>query len=135
MEDSYGERSDEVDITQGESDYGNIPTRKRHFHLEGTKEKEAREKRTAEQRVNDIEKAVKTFRIASSGDGELRGGFGRLPPNPAADLLDRMKDLTKAMNQFNLTGDNLNVSGSFNKGYTVGKENPCEQQQVNQGPT
>ncbi len=53
MEDSDGERSDEVSVTQGESDYGNIPTRKRHFHLEGTKEKEEREKRTADQRVQD----------------------------------------------------------------------------------
>ncbi len=135
MEDSDGIRSDEVSVTQGEPDYGNIPTRKRHFHLEGTKEKEAREKKTADQRVQDMEKSVKTFRIASSGDGELRGGFGRLPSNPAQELLDRMKDLTKAMNQFNLTGDNLNISGSFNKGYTVSKENPCEQQQVNQDPT
>ena len=86
-------------------------------------------------RVKDLEKAIKGFRIESAGDGILRGGFGRLPDNPAKDLLDRMNDLSKAMDQFNLTGDGLQVSGSFDKGYSVSRENPCEQQQVNENPT
>lgn len=127
------------DITQGESDFseqdvGNIPVRKHKIHLEGTKEKEAREKRTAQDRVDAMEKAVKGFRIASAGDGLLRGGFGRLP-NDAKDLMEQMRNLSKAMDQFNLVGDNLNISGSFDKGYTVTRENPCEQQQANQNPT
>ncbi len=122
---------DEENVTQGESesseqDVGNIPTRKRRIHIEGTKEHEERVKR--------LEHAVKHFRIESAGDGILRGGFGKLPNNPAKDLLDQMKNLSKAMDQFNLTGDGLTVSGSFNNGYSVGRENPCDQQQVNQNP-
>jgi hypothetical protein len=139
MEDSYGERGDEVGITGGEDDYseqdvGNIAVRKRRIHIEGTKEKEAREKRTADKRVSDMEKAVTKFRIASSGAGLLRGSFGRLPTD-AQNLMERMQNLSNAMSNFKLEGDDLNVSGSFDKGYTVSRENPCEQEQVNQEPT
>jgi len=118
------------DVTQGESDsseqdVGNIPTRKRRIHIEGTKEHEARIKR--------LEHAVKGFRIESAGDGILRGGFGKLPVG-VQDLMERMSNLAKAMDKFHLTGDNLTISGSFDNGYSVSKENPCEQQQVNENP-
>lgn len=92
-------------------------------------------KKTPQERLHDLEKAVKGFRIETSGDGNLRGRFGKLPDNPAKDLLNRISNLSKAMDQFHLTGDNLTVSGSFDKGYTVQRENPCDQQQVNQEPT
>lgn len=132
-------RADEPTSTQSEGDYseqdvGNIPTRKHTIHLEGTKEKEAREKKTKQERIDDMNEAVKGFRFASSGDGLLRGGFGKLPDG-ITDLMEQMKNLSKAMDQFHLTGDNLNVSGSFNKGYTVSRENPCQQQQSNPNPT
>ncbi len=132
-------RSDEETSTQSESDYseqdvGNIPTRKHTIHIEGTKEKEEREKRTADERVDAMEKAVKGFRIASSGDGLLRGTFGKLNEKPR-DIIDRVKNLIESIDKFNLTGDNLNVSGSFDKGYTVSRENPCQQEQANSNPT
>ncbi len=92
-------------------------------------------KKTPQERLEHLEKSVKGFRIETAGDGNLRGGFGKLPDNPAQDLMERMKDLRNAMDQFHLTGDNLTVSGSFDKGYTVQRENPCDQQQVNQEPT
>ncbi len=96
--------------------------------------KQQREKLRPHERVGEMERAVRGFRIMSAGDGLLRGGFGKIPDTPAQNLLDQMKNLSQAMNQFNLTGDNLNVSGSFDKGYTVTRENPCEDQQANQNP-
>ena len=80
-----------------------------------------------------MEHAINGFRIASAGDGFLRGGFPKLPPG-IENTMQQMKNISDAMSKFNLTGDNLNVSGSFDKGYTVTRENPCEQQQVNQNP-
>ena len=129
--------------TLGESDYseqdvGNIHVRKHRVTASGNdewlkKQKEAREKMSPPDRVKNMEKAINGFRIMSAGDGLLRGGFPRIP-NVAQDMLERMKNLSDAMSKFHLVGDNLNVSGSFDKGYTVSRENPCDQQQVNQNP-
>jgi hypothetical protein len=131
------------DENYGESDYseqdvGSIYVRKHKITTSGNdewlrKHKEAREKMSPTDRVNNMEKAINGFRIMSAGDGLLRGGFPKIP-NVAEDMLDRMKNLSNAMDKFNLTGDNLNVSGNFNDGYTVSRENPCDQQQVNQTP-
>ncbi len=148
MEDSDGERNNEV---TGESDFseidvGNIPTRKHKVTTSGNEEwqkqqalqkrklAEQREKAKPHERVRAMEHAVKGFRIASAGDGLLRGGFPRLPQG-VTDLMQQMKNLSDAMSKFQMVGDNLNVQGSFDKGYTVSRENPCEDQQANQGPT
>ncbi len=88
-------------------------------------------KLTPQDRIAYLESRVRGFRIASAGDGLLRGGFGKLPTG-VTDLMQQMANLAKAMQQFQLVGDNLNVQGSFDKGYTVSRENPCQQQQVNQ---
>ncbi len=88
---------------------------------------------TPEARVGAMEKAIRGFRIVSAGDGLLRGGFGKIPDG-ITNLMQQMQNIENAMNQFNLTGDNLNVSGSFDKGYAVTRENPCQEQQVNQNP-
>ncbi len=146
MEDSDGIRDNEVTETQGESDYfeqdvGNIRTRKHHVTTSGNEEwqkqqslhRQRREGLKPHERVGEMERAVKGFRIMSSGDGLIRGGFGKLPDG-ITNLMDQMKNLSDAMSKFSLTGDNLNVSGSFDKGYTVTRENPCEQQQANQTP-
>ncbi len=95
--------------------------------------KQQREKLKPHERVGEMERAVRGFRIMSSGDGLLRGGFGRLPDG-ITNLMEQMKNLSDAMSKFSLTGDNLNVSGSFDKGYAVTRENPCQQQQANQTP-
>ncbi len=146
MEDSNRERDNEVTETQGESDYseqdvGNIRTRKHHVTTSGNEEwkkqqalqREQREKSRPHERVGAMEHAVRGFRIASAGDGLLRGGFGKIPDG-VSNLMEQMQNLANAMSKFNLTGDGLNVSGSFDKGYTVTRENPCEQQQANQNP-
>jgi 3-oxoacyl-[acyl-carrier-protein] synthase III len=124
------------DENYGESDYseqdvGNIHVRKRKVTTSGNDEwirqqKEARERMSPPDRVKNMEKAVNGFRIMSAGDGLLRGGFPKIP-NVAEDMLERMKNLSNAMDKFNLTGDNLNVSGNFNDGFTVTRENPCQQ--------
>ncbi len=139
MEDSDGIRDNEVTDTQGESDaseqdVGAFPKHHKRlaFHVEGTKEIEERERRKKE-RVHRMEHAVRGFRVMSAGDGLLRGGFGKLPAG-ADTLLQQISNLSKAIDQFWLVGDNLNVSGSFDKGYAVTRENPCEQQQENQTP-
>ncbi len=146
MEDTNRERDNEVTETQGESDYseqdvGSIPVQKHVVTTSGNDEwqkqqalhKQKREKLRPHERVGAMEHAVRGFRIMSAGDGILRGGFPRLPQG-ITNLMEQMKNLSDAMSKFNLTGDNLNVSGSFDKGYTVTRENPCEQQQANQNP-
>ncbi len=138
--------ADEDDITHGEyesseQDVENIPVRKHRVTTSGNEEwqkqqelqKQQREKAKPHERVGAMERAVRGFRIITSGDGLLRGGFGKLPQG-ATNLMEQMKNLSDAMSKFHLTGDNLNVSGSFDDGYTVTRENPCEQQQANQGP-
>ncbi len=139
MEDSDRIRDNEVTDSQGESDIseqdvGAFPKHHKRlaFHVEGTKEIEERERRKKE-RVHRMEHAVRGFRIMSAGDGLLRGGFGKLPTG-IDNLMQQMANLAKAMERFYLTGDNLNVSGNFNDGYAVTRENPCEQQQANQTP-
>ncbi len=141
MEDSDGIRDNEVAETQGESevseqDVGAFPKQhKKATHVEGTKEIEAREKKKKDiARIEKMEKAIRGFRIMSAGDGILRGGFGKLPKNVNSSPEERMASIELSMLQFHLTGDNLNVSGNFNDGYTVTRENPCDQQQVNQNP-
>ncbi len=91
------------------------------------------DERTPQQRVEYLESRVRGFRIASAGDGILRGGFGQLPTG-ITDLMQQMANIAKAMDQFQMVGDNLNVQGSFDKGYAVSRENPCQQQQVNPNP-
>ena len=147
MEDSDRIRDDEVTSTgsegdNSEQDIGNIPTRKHVVTTSGNEEwnkqqilqQQRREKAKPHERIGRMEKAIKSFRIATAGDAFLRGGFGKLPDNPAASLLEQMANLSKAMDQFHLVGDNLNVQGSFDKGYAISRENPCQQQQVNQNP-
>ncbi len=151
MEGDYGISNDEIGLYQAPEDTSEhepsqTETSTEGFHRRkvtttGNEEwqkqqrlKDEREKKTAQQRINDMNHAVRGFRFASSGDGLLRGGFGKLPDN-VTNLMEQMKNLSNAMDQFHLTGDNLNVSGSVDKGYAVSRENPCQQQQNNPNPT
>ncbi len=146
MEDTDGIRDNEVAETQGESEYseqdvGNIPIQEHVVTTSGNKEwrkqqalhEQQREKLRPHERVGAMERAVRGFRIMSAGDGILRGGFPKLPQG-ITNLMEQMKNLSDAMSKFQMAGDNLNVQGSFDKGYTVTRENPCDQQQVNQNP-
>ncbi len=138
MEDSDRIRDNEVTDTQGESDIseqdiGAFPKQHKHrgIHVEGTEEIEERQRREKrEKRVGKMEHAIRRFRIMSAGDGLLRGGFGKLPDHNVT-----ISDLELSVDQFHLTGDNLNVSGNFDDGYAITRGNPCDQQQVNQNPT
>lgn len=128
-------RDDEVSKTHGEyetseQDTGIVETPKNVVTASGNTEwqnqQEIHRKKTPHERLEYLESRVRGFRIAHAGeDTLLRGGFGRLPTNPAAELRDRINDLNKAVDQFHLVGDNLTVSGSFDKGYTVQRDNEC----------
>jgi len=121
-----------------EQDVGNIPVRRHRVTTSGNDEwlrqqKKNREKMPPDHRVKNMEKAINGFRIMSAGDGLLRGGFPKIPTG-VQDLMKQMQNISDAMSKFFLVGDNLNVTGSFDKGYTIARENPCGQQQVNQNP-
>ncbi len=146
MEDSDGIRDNEIAETQGESDYseqdaGSIPVTKHVVTTSGNTEwqkqqalqKQKREKVKPGDRVGGMTKAINGFRIMSAGDGILRGGFPKIPTE-ISNLMQQMSHIADAMSKFKIEGDNLKVSGSFDKGYTVDRENPCDQQQVNQNP-
>jgi hypothetical protein len=129
---------DEGEYEYSEQDVGNIPTRKHTVTTSGNDEwlrqqKLARERMSPPDRVTQMEKAINGFRIISAGDGLLRGGFPRIPTG-VLDTMKQMQNISNAMSKFQMVGDNLNVSGSFDKGYTVTRENPCQQEQVNQNP-
>ncbi len=111
-------RTDEETSTQSESDYSEQDVG--YFGVS--------------KRVERMEHSVSGFRIATSGIGFLRGRFGKLQDN-VTDLKQRIDNLNTAIDEFHLEGDDLNVSGSFNKGYTVSRENPCQQEQDNPNPT
>ncbi len=152
MEGDYGISNDEIGLYQAPEDTSeHEPSqtetstegfRRRKVTTSGNEEwkkqqrlqKEQREKQHPSERVNNMNQAVKNFRLASSGEGLLRGGFGKLPDG-VTNLMEQMKNLSNAMDKFHLTGDNLNVSGSFDKGYTVDRQNPCQQEQDNPNPT
>ncbi len=80
--------------------------------------------KTPQQRADDLEDTIRNFRIAHAGDGLLRGNFGWLPDN-FKDLKDQIANMQRSIDQFQLEGDDLNVSGSFDKGYTVERQDPC----------
>ncbi len=80
--------------------------------------------KTPQQRADDLADTIRNFRIAHAGEGLLRGGFGNLPDN-FKNLDDQMAQIQRSVDQFHLEGDSLTVSGSFNKGYTVQRENEC----------
>lgn len=79
---------------------------------------------TYQQRADDLSDTIRNFRIAHAGDGLLRGNFGNIPDN-FEDINEQVSHLQRATDQFTLEGDDLNVSGSFDKGYTVERQDPC----------
>lgn len=84
-----------------------------------------KEAKTPQQRADDLTDTILNFRIAHAGDGLLRGNFGNIP-DLFRDLDEQVSYLQRATDQFKLEGDDLNVSGSFDRGYTVSRENPCD---------
>ncbi len=80
--------------------------------------------KTPQQRADELADTIRNFRIAHAGDGLLRGSFGWLPDS-FQDLKDQIANMQRSTDQFNLEGDDLNVSGSFDKGYTVDRQDPC----------
>lgn len=73
--------------------------------------------RTNEERIAQLEKHVRNFKIITAGNGEISGGFGRLPPSE--DIGERLANLEKAIAKFTLSGNNVQVSGSFDSGYVL----------------
>ena len=72
---------------------------------------------TNEQRIAKLEKQVREFRVVTAGPGDVQGGFGPLPKGNESG--ERLDNLEKAASEFFLTGDGVNVAGSFDEGYFV----------------
>jgi hypothetical protein len=72
---------------------------------------------TLQERLSNLERQVRNFKIATSGV-HIEGGFGRLPK--ADKIPDRIANLERAASQFHLTGSDVEISGSFDQGYFIG---------------
>ncbi len=116
-----GAQSDEVQVGDVQTRTSNEGLIVRGSTATYPKPKEAK---TAQERADDLADTVRNFRIAHAGDGLLRGNFGNLI-DQFKDLQHQMENLQRSVDQFTLEGDGLNVSGSFDKGYTVERQDPC----------
>ena len=73
-----------------------------------------------EERIYNLERIVKRFRIASSGDGNVLGGFGKFfKPPEELTFEERIGNLESAANQFSIDGNNVRVSGTFDDGFEL----------------
>jgi hypothetical protein len=69
-------------------------------------------------RVESLERIVNRFKLAVSGDGNVLGGFGKLPKNQKElPLPERLANITRARIEFSLSGLNVDVAGSFHDGF------------------
>lgn len=68
-------------------------------------------------RIENLERIIIKFNIASAGSGAVLGGFGKLPKNRnELPLPERLANVQKARVQFSLTGQNVGVTGNFEDG-------------------
>lgn len=65
-------------------------------------------------RLENLERVVHKFKIASAGDGAVLGGFGTLPKNQSElSFKERLANVQQARAKFELVGHNVAVDGNF----------------------
>jgi hypothetical protein len=72
-----------------------------------------------ENRIDNLARTVKKFRIIASGASVL-GGFGKLPDNfEQMQPEEQLGHLTHATNKFGLSGLGVDVAGTFDDGFKL----------------
>src|SRR6266576_3206829 len=68
-----------------------------------------------QQRIDRLAQGIRDFRIVTSGQGAVLGGFGKVPYNEVT-----MEHLESAFEKFSLVGtDGVHMAGSLETGYTL----------------
>jgi hypothetical protein len=71
-------------------------------------------------RIQNLERIINKFRIATSGDGTVLGTFGKLPKNQEQSPLEqRLANIQQSRGSFGLIGENVDVAGNFKDGFTL----------------
>ncbi len=71
-------------------------------------------------RIDTLERIINKFKIAVAGDGDVQGKFGSLPKNQSQlSPHERLANLESVTNQFGLSGQNVDVAGTFDDGFTL----------------
>ena len=68
-------------------------------------------------RLSNLEDRVRSFKIITSGDGTVEGGFGPLPISE--DPFERLANIEIAVSKFQLSGTNVSIAGSINDGFII----------------
>lgn len=67
--------------------------------------------------VSHMETMIREFRIVVAGDADVQGGFGHLPKSD--HLPTRIENIERSINQFNLRGNGVDISGNFDDGFVM----------------
>jgi hypothetical protein len=70
-----------------------------------------------ENRLYNLERIVRRFKIAVAGDGNVIGGFGKLDHHDDPNV--RLSNLEQAVGKFEVRGNNVEVGGSFDDGFNI----------------
>lgn len=71
-------------------------------------------------RLENLERIINRFKIASSGAGSVLGGFGKLPKNQSElSFAERFANVQRARGKFSLFGENVSIDGNFNDGLSA----------------
>lgn len=72
------------------------------------------------ERLENLERIINNFKIASAGAGSVLGGFGKLPKNQSElSFEERFANVQRARSKFSLFGENVNIDGNFDDGLTA----------------
>lgn len=69
-------------------------------------------------RLDNLERIVKRFKITVAGNGNVIGGFGKFfkPPEELTPQ-QRLDNIKRAVNLMNFEGNNVDVAGNFDDGF------------------
>lgn len=70
-----------------------------------------------DERIARLWNQARNFRIVTAGDGNVSGGFDTFPN--LSDRGEQLDYLEKAVSKFTLSGQNVQVAGSFDAGYIL----------------
>ena len=71
----------------------------------------------ADRTLARMENHVRNFTLVVTGPSFVQGGFGQLPPS--TDRMQRIQNLHRALDRFELVGDGVDVSGSIHDGFVI----------------
>jgi hypothetical protein len=70
-------------------------------------------------RIEELETIIRRSKWVVSGDGNILGGFGKLPPTKGLSLKERLANIKNAADSYSLTGENVDPAGNFDDGFIL----------------